>query len=231
MLICLMLIGMIKESDASFTTNQLICLLLCPIVGMIITRMVLVVLMRHSGEKFEVADQQPGQNDEIKTKQEAVITQVYRCLMLVAAMMVCLSHGANDVANSIAPLLIVLNAEGQNIEIAYGIGSAGIALGLLLLGFRVMETVGKKVVELDFAKGFTAQFATALSVNCGTILGMPLSTTHCMVGSLLGLMLARKLKVVQKVYPIQDVQEELHENADLDAAEAPRPIKTDEESG
>lgn len=53
-----------------------------------------------------------------------------------------------------------------------------------------METVGKKVVKLDFAKGFTAQFATALSVNCGSIIGVPLSTTHCMVGSLMGLILA-----------------------------------------
>ena len=116
--------------------------------------------------------------------------------MLVAAMMVCLGHGANDVANSISPLLIVLEAEGEDIQIAYALGSAGIALGLLCLGFRVMKTVGKKVVELDFAKGFSAQFATALSVNLGTILGVPLSTTHCMVGSLFGLMLAKKLKVV-----------------------------------
>lgn len=158
-----------------------------------------------------------------------MIAQVYRCLMLVAAMMVCLGHGANDVANSISPLLLVLNSEGQNIQIAYGIGSAGIALGLLILGFRVMETVGKKVVMLDFAKGFTAQFATALSVNCGTIIGVPLSTTHCMVGSLLGLMIARQLKVVQKVYPVEEKLEEPHKNADVNAAEAPQPAKTDEE--
>ena len=81
-------------------------------------------------------------------------------------------------------------------QLAYALGSVGIALGLLCLGFRVMETVGTKVVELDFAKGFSAQFATALSVNCGTIIGVPLSTTHCMVGSLMGLMLASKLKAV-----------------------------------
>jgi len=116
--------------------------------------------------------------------------------MLVAAMMVCLGHGSNDVANSIAPLLLVLETEGQDIQIAYILGSTGIALGLLLLGFKVMETVGTKVVQLDFAKGFTAQFATALSVNLGSIIGVPLSTTHCMVGSLMGLMLVQKLKVV-----------------------------------
>ena len=110
--------------------------------------------------------------------------------MLVAAMMVCLGHGSNDVANSISPFLTVLEVEGDKAEVAYAIGSAGIALGLLCLGYKVMETVGKKVVKLDFAKGFTAQFATALSVNLGSIIGVPLSTTHCMVGSLMGLILA-----------------------------------------
>ena len=122
--------------------------------------------------------------------QKAIIFEVYRYLMLVAAMMVCLGHGSNDVANSISPLLTVLAVEGDSIKFAYALGSVGIALGLLCLGHIVMETVGKKVVKLDFAKGFTAQFATALSVNCGSIIGVPLSTTHCMVGSLMGLILA-----------------------------------------
>jgi len=66
--------------------------------------------------------------------------------MLLAAMLVCLGHGANDVANSIAPFLVVLDTEKANIKIAYAVGSAGIALGLLCLGFRVMRTVGEKVV-------------------------------------------------------------------------------------
>ena len=107
-------------------------------------------------------------------------------------MMVCLGHGSNDVANSISPLLMVLDAKlgSDAIKYAYVLGSVGISLGLLILGYKVMETVGKNVVKLDFAKGFTAQFATAVSVNCGSIIGMPLSTTHCMVGALLGLILA-----------------------------------------
>ena len=82
------------------------------------------------------------------------------------------------------------------------IGSAGISLGLLVLGFKVMETVGKNVVKLDFAKGFTAQFATALSVGTGSVIGLAPSTTHCMVGALIGLLVALKVSSsVRKVYP------------------------------
>ena len=73
---------------------------------------------------------------------------------------------------------------------------------MLLLGYKVMETMGKKVVKLDYAKGFSAQFATAVAVNCGSIMGLPLSTTHCMVGSLCGLIIARKaFKAVKDIYP------------------------------
>lgn len=92
------------------------------------------------------------------------------------------------------------------------IGSVGIALGLLCLGHVVMETVGKKVVKLDYPKGFTAQFATAVSVNCGSIFGMPLSTTHCMVGSLLGLIIAQKFDLVKSVYPDEEKKTEITES-------------------
>mmetsp|Transcript_43123 Transcript_43123/g.31112 ORF Transcript_43123/g.31112 Transcript_43123/m.31112 type:complete len:123 (+) Transcript_43123:947-1315(+) len=121
--------------------------------------------------------------------------QSYRLLMLLAAMLVCLGHGANDVANSISPLIIAMNVgyPNANDNIAYTVGSIGIALGLLTLGYKVMETVGKKVIALDFFSGYCAQLATAFSIMCGTLFGLPLSTTHCMVGALFGLAIARKI--------------------------------------
>ena len=92
----------------------------------------------------------------IEKLEKDLVSEIYRFMMLAAAMMVCLGHGANDVANSISPLIVVFENAGQNVQYAYLIGSIGISLGLLLLGHRVMETVGKKVIKLDFAKGFSA---------------------------------------------------------------------------
>lgn len=63
-----------------------------------------------------------------------------------------------------------------------------------------METVGKNVIKLDFYKGFACQFATATCIILGTRLGIPLSTTHCMVGSLFGIVLCNKVEMVKRAY-------------------------------
>ena len=133
-----------------------------------------------------------------------LLSEVYRYLMIFAACMVCLAHGSNDVANAISPLLVVLGDEGIEDSWAYYLGGAGISLGLLTLGYKVMETVGKNVIKLDFQKGYCCQFATATSIILGTNYGLPLSTTHCMVGSLAGIVIASKLSVVKRAYNIDD---------------------------
>ena len=116
--------------------------------------------------------------------------------MVVSAFLGCLAHGANDVANAIAPLIVVAKVNHENAQIPFFIGACGIVVGLLLLGHRVMETVGKKVVKLDFVKGYCAQFSTATLVIFGSILKVPLSSTHCMIGALFGIALANKLNFV-----------------------------------
>ncbi len=65
-----------------------------------------------------------------------------------------MAHGSNDVANSIAPLLVELNISNSDVKWAYWLGGIGIMLGLLTLGYKVMETVGKNVIKLDFFKAF-----------------------------------------------------------------------------
>jgi len=149
---------------------------------------------------------------ESKLKGVFIVTELYRILMVAAAMLVCVSHGANDVANAITPLLISLQAHGEDGSTnnkGYWVGGIGIAAGVVILGSRVMETIGKKVVKLNFVVGFCAQFATAIAVILGTLLGLPLSTTHCMVGSLFGVVLARKLNFVKFAYVCKSQEEEV----------------------
>lgn len=130
----------------------------------------------------------------------AIVNFGYRALLVQAACLVCLAHGSNDVANSIAPLLVELGIKDLKTEFAYWLGGIGIAVGLLTLGYKVMETVGKKVIKLDFYKGFACQFATANCIIMGSRLGIPLSTTHCAVGALFGMVLCNKLGPIKKVY-------------------------------
>lgn len=84
--------------------------------------------------------------------------------------------------------------------IAFYLGGGGIAVGLVTIGILTMKTVGKKVILVDFYKGFACQFATANCVMLGTRLGIPLSTTHCNIGTLFGIVLCNKLELVRETY-------------------------------
>ena len=66
------------------------------------------------------------------------------------------------------------------------LGGVGIAIGVATWGYRVIETVGKRITELTPTRGFSAEFATATTVLSASYLGMPISTTHTLVGSVLG---------------------------------------------
>ena len=129
-----------------------------------------------------------------------VLKQSYRVMLIEAALTVSLAHGSNDVANSIAPLLVEMKVNGVKDEWAFWVGGLGIALGLLTLGYKVIQVVGKEVIVLDFYKGFSCQFATANCIILGSKFGIPLSTTHCMVGSLFGIILSNKIPMVRAAY-------------------------------
>ena len=116
--------------------------------------------------------------------------------MVFTSCAVAFAHGSNDVANAIGPLAAVNQATSQLLNQPYSLetplwilflGAAGIVVGLATLGYRVMKTIGEKIVTLSPSKGFSAQLAAALTVVIASQLNMPVSTTHTLVGAVIGI--------------------------------------------
>ena len=132
------------------------------------------------------------------------VENIFKKLQIMTSCYVSLSHGANDVANAIGPLaaiyaVVKLGTVGGAVEIPkylLGLGGLGIALGVALLGYRVMHTVGDGITELNNTRGFSIDFSTATTVFLASILGLPVSSSHTVVGSIVGVGMARGLEAV-----------------------------------
>jgi PiT family inorganic phosphate transporter len=143
--------------------------------------------------------------DAEQTFQFASVEMVFTPMMLFTACSMAFAHGSNDVANGIGPLAAVVSIVNSGGEVLQNstlplwvllLGGCGIILGLVTLGYRVMLTVGKKITELTPSRAFCAQLAAASTVVIASRTGMPVSTTHILVGSVLGVGLARGLGAV-----------------------------------
>ncbi len=127
------------------------------------------------------------------------VERVFVVLQILTACAVAFAHGSNDVANSIGPLAAIVGAvDGAEIGAQsavrpwmLAVGGLGIVLGLATWGYRVMETVGKRITELTPSRGFAAELAAATTIVLASRMGIPVSTTHTLVGAVLGVGLAR----------------------------------------
>ena len=127
------------------------------------------------------------------------VERIFVVLQILTACAIAFAHGSNDVANAIGPLAAIVNAV-ENVDLTakapvapwmLAIGGLGIVIGLATWGYRVMETVGKKITELTPSRGFAAQLAAASTIVLASRLGIPISTAHTLVGAVLGVGLAR----------------------------------------
>jgi len=130
----------------------------------------------------------------------ANVEKIFAVLMMVTACAMAFAHGSNDVANAIGPLAAVVSIVQSGGEVAQksalpiwilGLGGAGIVVGLIMYGRRVIETVGSGITELTPSRGFAATLAAATTVVLASSTGLPISTTHTLVGAVLGVGLAR----------------------------------------
>ena len=150
-----------------------------------------------------------------RTFQFASVEKVFAVLMIFTACAMAFAHGASDVSNAVGPLAAVVGVIEAGGDMVVGgkspvpgwvllMGAVGIVVGLATYGWKVIATIGKGITELTPSRGFAAELATAGTVVAASGIGLPISTTHTLVGAVLGIGLARgigalNLTVVGKI--------------------------------
>ncbi|MCB1112524.1 MAG: inorganic phosphate transporter [Chlamydiia bacterium] len=145
------------------------------------------------------------QQEEVHTNEYAVVEKIFGRMQIMSACAMAFAHGANDVANAIGPLSAAINVlmtgtialHTTSIPTwALALGGVGIIVGLATWGWRVIETIGRKITELTPTRGFSAEFGAALTIVFASRMGLPVSTTHTLVGAVLGVGLARGIEAL-----------------------------------
>jgi len=127
------------------------------------------------------------------------VERTFAGLQVLSACSVAFAHGANDVANAIGPVAGCLHAlQSHTVSTSAAIplwllvaGGAGIVLGLVTWGYRVIHTVGHRITQLTPTRGFTAEFSAATTILLASKSGIPISTTHALIGAIVGVAMAR----------------------------------------
>ncbi len=149
-----------------------------------------------------------------KTFHFSSVEKLFGVMMVFTACAMAFAHGSNDVANAVGPLAAVvgvIQSGGQILaksampQWVLLLGGVGIVIGLMTYGYKVMATIGKDITELTPSRGFAAQLAAASTVVLASGTGLPISTTHTLVGAVLGVGLARgisalNLKVIGTIF-------------------------------
>jgi PiT family inorganic phosphate transporter len=149
--------------------------------------------------KPETAGLKPNYKPETGEQADKSVEAVERFLarfQILSACFVAFAHGCNDVGNAVAPLAVINyilrtgSVPNANFSVPFWIlllGGAGIVAGLAVLGKNVIATVGEGIIPLQPSGGFCAELATATTVLLASRLGLPVSTSHALVGSVAGI--------------------------------------------
>jgi len=128
--------------------------------------------------------------------------EIFRRIQIGTSCYVALAQGANDVANAIGPLAVIYflvktGSVGAKVPVPFFLllfGGVGIACGISMAGYRVMDTIGKRITTLTNTRGFCVDFAAATTVLIASKMGLPVSTTHAAVGGVMGVGIARGIE-------------------------------------
>ncbi|MDH3420400.1 MAG: inorganic phosphate transporter, partial [Gammaproteobacteria bacterium] len=134
----------------------------------------------------------------------ATVERVFAVLMVITACSMAFAHGSNDVANAVGPVAAVISVAQTGVVTQQSglplwvlvLGGVGIVVGLGTLGRRVIATVGARITDLTPTRGFSAEIAAAFTIVFASGTGMPVSTTHTLVGAVLGVGMARGISAI-----------------------------------
>jgi PiT family inorganic phosphate transporter len=133
-----------------------------------------------------------------------IVEKRFAALQIVTAASVAFAHGANDVANAIGPLAGIVGVARAETFVATAplawwilpLGGIGIVAGLATWGWRVMQTIGRRISEITPSRGFAAELAASATIILATVREIPVSTSQILVGSVLGVGLARGVAAI-----------------------------------
>jgi len=149
-------------------------------------------------------DLRQGTGFDTRTSEYSFVEKAFGFMQIISACFVAFAHGANDVANAIAPVASVIETIKHGVLASaapvpswlLAFGGLGIVIGLATWGWRVIETIGRKITELTPTRGFSAEFGAAITILIASKMGLPISTTHCLVGAVLGVGLAGGIRAI-----------------------------------
>nr|XP_043628519.1 inorganic phosphate transporter 2-1, chloroplastic [Erigeron canadensis] len=189
----------------------------CGTLGAFIVNNIIRKQLGHLLDKAKLNQQEPHEESSPKNigflsdiagptgTQLKIVYGVFGYMQILSACFMSFAHGGNDVSNAIGPLAAALSilqggVTGGEIIIPIDVlawGGFGIVAGLMMWGYRVIATIGKKITELTPTRGFAAEFAAASVVLFASKLGLPISATHTLVGAVMGVGFARGLNSVR----------------------------------
>lgn len=123
------------------------------------------------------------------------IESFLKTFLLISASLISYNTGANEVATVLGP--VVYSGISINLFFLLLVSSLLVFLGAYLLSNRVIETVGKGILPLDPFSGFVAQISAGVTLFVFTLLGMPISTTYCMIGAITGVGMTKGLTTIK----------------------------------
>ena len=174
--------------DIGFQLNYFEMALIAGLVGVIVSIVGGIMLTRVK------------RNKELETDDRyANVEKVFAVLMVFTACAMAFAHGSNDVANAVGPMAAAVSTIKTGSITATSsmpawillVGGVGIVVGLITYGYKVMATIGTKITELTPSRGFAATLGASATVVLASGIGLPISTTHTLVGAVLGVGLAR----------------------------------------